>query len=85
MPATRTDVASTLRLMAFELPQDGIVALRETETLHQPLRRPPPGHMADQVSEFAHPAGSPGERSGNPRNKVGKRLPQGNRVKKPIW
>ena len=30
------------RWMAFELPQNGIVALRKTETRHQPLRRPPP-------------------------------------------
>ena len=50
--------------MAFELPQNGVVALRETETLHQPLRRPSTGRMTDQMNEFAHPAGSPGKKGG---------------------
>ena len=58
---------ATLSLMAFELPQNGIVALWKTETRHQPLRRPPPGRVADQMSEFAHPTGSPGKRPGDPR------------------
>jgi hypothetical protein len=39
--------------MAFKLPQNGVVALWETETRHQPLRRPPSGSMTDQLSEFA--------------------------------
>jgi hypothetical protein len=64
---------TSLRLTAFELPQNGVVALRETETLHQPLRRPSTGRMTDQMNEFAHPAGSPGKRSGDPRNEVRKR------------
>jgi len=52
--------------MAFELPQNGIVALWKTETRHQPLRRPPPSSVADQMSQFAHPTGSPGKGLGDP-------------------
>ena len=58
---------ATLSLMAFELPQNGVVALWKTETRHRPLRRPPPGSVADQMSEFTHPTGSPGKRPGDPR------------------
>ena len=53
--------------MAFEIPQNGIVALWKTETRHQTLCRPPAGGVADQMSEFAHPTGSPGKRPGDPR------------------
>src|SRR5882757_3024107 len=63
-----------LSLMAFELPQNGIVALWETKTRHQPLRRPSSGRMTDQVSELAHSAGSPGKRPGDPWQQVGKGL-----------
>jgi hypothetical protein len=65
---------ATLSLMAFELPQNGVVALWQTETRHQPLRRPPSGSMTDQLSEFAHPPGSSGKRLGDPRKQVGKGL-----------
>jgi hypothetical protein len=65
---------ATLSLMAFELPQNGVVALWETETRHQPLHRPPSGSMTDQLSEFAHPPGSSGKRLGDPRKQVGKGL-----------
>jgi hypothetical protein len=60
--------------MAFELLQNGIVALWETETRHQPLRRATSGHMTDQVSYLARPASQPGKRPGDPRQQAGRGL-----------
>jgi hypothetical protein len=47
---------ATLSLMAFELPQNGIVALWEAQTRHQPLRRPPP-RQRDRPGERVHSPG----------------------------
>ena len=60
--------------MAFELPQNGIVALWETQTCTSTAPPAGPGSVTDQVSEFAHPAGSPGKRPGDPRKQIGKSL-----------
>src|ERR1700677_1945140 len=39
--------------LALQVPQDGVVADRHAETLHQPLSRPPARAVADKMNKFS--------------------------------
>ena len=65
----RTGAAS----LAFEMPQDGVVARRHPQPRHQTLCRPSAGGVAEQANQLCHPVRSPCVGSRYWRRQSGKR------------
>jgi hypothetical protein len=58
--------------LALQVPQDGVVADRHSETLHQPLSRPPARAVADKMNKFSDSLGPTSVRTNNLRQLIRK-------------
>ena len=58
--------------LALQMPEDGVVADRHAETLHQPLSRPPARAVADKMNKFSDSLGPTSVRTNNLRQLIRK-------------